>query len=383
MKKLLLFILLLLISACSSSKPEDLLKKAYENQSKLKNYTYDCSMKISVSDETGYDLSMPMDFTTIVDTKGTEDKSDDESYTFLTVSILGYDSKVETWMKDDIIYTDDGESKKYTHTKDTSEDTFSDFEQFVSLIIENAENISVEKSGSDNIVTLKLKDGGVENLLSYLGQGDISDLDDSANIVYDDIILTIDSKKLIRKLSLSGSSTETKGNTSVELTMTLKDENNSSIPFYNPNEFVEDYYSDGSFETVVFDDGLEITISMNNPKYMCYFDDEEQFLSIHNGEKILADGLFLSSSVIKSIYDSIEEEGTYLLRYTSEPESYGAVCRMKVCYSPETTDIFNPETPFAVIVFEDIDVGLMLIGFGSEEEFKDVMDQTSYYIYQE
>jgi hypothetical protein len=117
---------------------------------------------------------------------------------------------------------------------------------------------------------------------------------------------------------------------------------------------------------------------------MCYFDEEEQTLVIFNDDTILCDGLFVNGDFSQQLYDAIlSGDADYTVRYESQPNTYGANAKMLVGYSPNDSEMFNAETPFSVITFDDGDIGLIFVGYGSEEEFKNAMDQLSFDLYTE
>ena len=56
---------------------------------------------------------------------------------------------------------------------------------------------------------------------------------------------------------------------------------------------------------------------------------------------------------------------------------------MLVGYSPNESEMFNAETPFSVVTFDNGDIGIVFVCYGTEEEFKAAMDQVSFDIYTE
>lgn len=396
MKKIItlcLLVLLLPIGGCSKSDdPKELLRKAYEKQSQLSSYTYEGTMNISTGEEGGAGLSLPVDLTVMFDNKGTADTGDDEGYSLFSLSLFGQQSVTESWTVGNTVYTDDGYSKT-TSRIETAKST-QDIDGVVSAIIDNAETITVEDNDDSKVMHVTLKEDAAAGILSGLGEGlsDLAGTGNAANVRFNDITLTIDKDGFIRSTGLSAESEAEDLKITMDITLTLKDEGKTSIPFFDPNEFTdqgttdtESDYGDGSYEDIVFDDGVEILIYMDDPdNFMCYFDEEEQTLVIFNDDTILCDGLFVNGDFSQQLYDAIlSGDADYTVRYESQPNTYGANAKMLVGYSPNDSEMFNAETPFSVITFDDGDIGLIFVGYGSEEEFKNAMDQLSFDLYTE
>ena len=394
-------VLMLLISGCSKSDdPQQLLRQAYEKQAKLSSYTYEGTIDISMkSTEEGGSLSVPMNITAMYDNKGTSQTDDDEGYSLVSLSLFGQDNVTESWTVGNTVYTDTGYSK--TVSSSETDDSQQDIEEMVSRIIDNAEEITVETDGDNKVMHVTMKEDAVANILSELGE-EISEMtgsDDSTRI--NDVILTIDKDGYIRRVQLSAE-TQSEGLTLImDLDLTLKDEGKTVIPAFDPSEFTEegddydygydfddgtdDSYGDSSYEDIIFDDGTEIIVFMDKyDDFMCYFDDDEQLLVLFNEEDVLSDGIFVNGVYAQNLYTAIlAGDVTYTIRYERQPDTYGANAKMLVGYSENESELFNAGTPFSVICFDDGDIGLIFVGYGTEEEFKAAMDQLSFAIYTE
>ncbi len=384
---------LLLISGCSKSDdPKELLRKAYEKQSQLSSYTYEGTMNISSGEEDGAGFTLPIDMTVMIDNKGTADTADDEGYSLVGLSVFGQKSVTESWTVGNTVYSDDGYNK--TTSQIESPDFAQNLEKTISAIIDNADSITVEKDGDNRIMHVTLKEGSAADLLSGLGEDltDIAGTGDSGNVRFNDIVFTIDKEGYIRTVKLSAQSESEELKLDMNIELTLKDEGRTVIPAFDPAEFTdqgsdepEESYGDGSYEDILFDDGVEILIYMDDfDKFMCYFDDEEQSLIIFNNDAILCEGLFVNGDFAQQLYDAVlSGDVSYPIRYESEPLTYGANAKMLVGFSPNDSEMFNANTPFSIITFDDGDIGLIFVGYGTEEEFKAAMDQISFDLYTE
>ena len=387
MKKVITLFLtfLLLLSGCAKSEdPKEMLKKAYEKQSQLNSYTYEGTMNISAGED-GAGLSLPMEMLIMYNNKGTEDQNDDSGYSKVRVSVFGQETVTQAWTEGGTVYTDDG-TRKYISENEITQSP-RDIEKTVAALIDNAESITVEEDGSNRIMHLKLKEGAIKDLAAAFGD-ELSDLTgaEGTDFQVNDVDLTLDKEGYIRKLFLAAQSTAEGLTVKMDLEMNLKDENNTVIPSFDPTEFtgesdeIDDTIGDGSFEDILFDDGNEILIYMNGfDEFMCFFDDEEQSLLIHDGNTILDEGIFVNGDFVSQFYDAVlSGDVGYDVRYESEPVSEGAKAKMVVGYSENDSEIFNANTPFSVVRFEGADFGLLYVGYGTEEEFKAAMDQISY-----
>lgn len=381
----LFLIFLFLLSGCAKSEdPKELLKKAYEKQSQLRSYTYEGTININAGED-GAGLSLPMEMLMMYDGKGTEDQSDDSGYSKVRISVFGQESITQSWTEGGTVYTDDGTSK-YVSENEITQST-QDIEKTVSALIDNAESITVEEDGSNRIMHLKLKEGAIKDLASAFG-GELADLTgaEGTDFQINDVDLTLDKEGYIRKLYMTAQTTAEGLTIAMDLEMNLKDENNTVIPSFDPAEFtgesdqIDDSYGDGSFEDIVFDDGTEVLIYMDGfDRFLCFFDDEEQSLVIHDNTNILCEGIFVNGDFAQQFYDAVlSGDVGYTVRYESEPASKGTKAKMVVGFSETDGDIFNANTPFSVVCFDNGDLGLLYVGYGTEEEFKAAMDQISY-----
>ena len=387
MKKLLLMIfsLLLLLSACTgSSDPKDLLKKAFEKQKELKSYTYDGQVNIATNEEGGAGFNIPVNYVLSVITNGNDDPKDDEQYMKMSMTMFGEQVNTETWSKDGYTYTDDGYTK-IKQAYDIHDFPTLDIEEIVSQLIENTESIKVDSLGSDKVLTITPKDKSAAAILAMFGSlSSLDDIGDAEGLEFEDLILTIDKDNNLRSYNMKAVGEIEGVNMDMSVDMTLRDENNTVIPEFNPDEFSESdgsYAGDGTYEDIVFDDGTELMIFMEEPdKYLVFFDDDEQLITIHNGTDLLSDGMFLNGEYAANLYNSTESLG-YKTRYEGNPQMFSGTAKMKVCFSETDSDIFNANTPFSVVTFEGHDLGIVFVGYGSEEEFKAIMDQVSFEIY--
>ena len=383
---------LLLVSGCSKNDdPKELLRQAYEKQAQLNSYTYDGTMNIQTGEEGGAGFSMPVKMTIMYDNKGTEDTGDDEGYSLVSLSLFGQESVTESWTQGNTVYTDDGYTKT-TSQVDTT-DNNGNIDKMVSNIIDNAESITVENDGNNKVMHVTLKEDAAANILSELGEGlsDLTGAENGTNIRFNDITLTLDKDGYIRTTKLSAQS-EAEGMTiDLDIELNLKDEGKTVIPDFDPADFTdqgndtETSYGDGSYEDIVFDDGVEILVYMDQfDDFMCFFDDDEQSLMIYDDQGILCEGIFVNGDFAQQFYDAVlSGDVGYTIRYERTPYTYGANAKMLVGYSPNDTEIFNAETPFSVISFDQGDIGVLFVGYGTEDEFKAAMDQLSFDLYTE
>lgn len=386
MKKILIALLgvLLFLSACTKADdPKTLLQKAYEKQQKLKTYTYEGEMNIVAGEDGSSGFNIPATYIMMFDNNNTDNTDDDKAYVSIDMDMFGYPVNTKTWTVGNVAYTDDGYNKTRQEV-DIATTSSPDISETIANIISNTESITVSNSGSDKVLNIKLRDPSAGALLEMFGSSDY--LEDVDDVTFEDLIITIDKDNLIRKLEMAANTSAENTPIKVDLTMTLKDEDNTVIPSFNPDDFTDasysDSYGDGSFEDIVFDDGTELLVYMDKfDEYLVYFDEQEQLISIHDNQTLFADGMLLNGSFISELYNSIDSTDAYVLRYENTQNMENGKAKIKVCFSQTDTDIFNANTPFAIVMFEGYDLGALFVGYGTEEEFKTVMDQTSYEVY--
>lgn len=383
MKKFLTLLLLLLmvLSGCTKKEdPADLLKNARDKMAAIENSTWDGTMNIVSGEDGGAGITLPINYTLMAD------KAQGVLYMLMDMTYFGQTITTENWQVGQDIYTDDGYSKTHTTTDDPAWDEGSNLVNVLDDLIKYMESITVEDSGSDKIVTMRIKeDSYFKFLQDFNSEAEMTSLLDGSieDLKIDDIVLTIDKEGLLRRLATAFSCLSDGVNVSIDMDMTMRDEGRTVVPSFDPSEFTDegdDTVYDGSFEEIVFDNDLDVVIFMDGfDTYKCYFDDEDQFLVIFNDDYLYSDGLFLNGDFAREFYASLDSTMEYEIRSEREV-TCNVPCRMRIGYSPNETDFFNPETPFAIVTFEDIDLGIAFVGYGSEAEFADVMAQVSFEI---
>ncbi|MBQ6450512.1 MAG: hypothetical protein IJJ29_01150 [Solobacterium sp.] len=398
------------LTGCAAS-PRDMLIKAYEKNTNMSSAEIDGTLTISASAE-GLDLEVPIDLTLIFDTHEEKDKADDETYVKTDVSLLGNTFTQQMWMKDGMMYTDDGTHKiKQEYSVNTDSTLNIDPEKFVDGMFESLESAKISKDGDDRVLTLTLNKENVLSLLNDLVNQN-RELEESADVIdlfegidtealtFHDIEIRVGKDDYINKVSL-GADIDFEGTAGVlNAEFTVRDRNSAVIPAYDPAEFADGYvvddleneisstdtelnvsgeedeseaYVDDYSVNIWFDDGSEYWIrSPEDQGTFCYFDENDQQLYFFTEKDMLASGIFLNK-------DSLRD---YLGKMAQDEESYTlhditvigeGITRTRGC-AKKDTEILKEGTPYAGIIYEDRAYGFLMVGYGSEEDFIKLTD---------
>ncbi len=402
------------LAGCAAS-PRDMLIKAYEKNTNMSSAEIDGTLTISASAE-GLDLEVPIDLTLIFDTHEEKDKADDETYVKTDVSLLGNTFTQQMWMKDGMMYTDDGTHKiKQEYSVNTDSTLNIDPDKFVDGMFESLESAKISKDGDDRVLTLTLNKENVLSLLNDLvnqnreleESADVIDLFegiDTEALIFHDIEIRVGKDDYINKVSL-GADIDFEGTAGVlNAEFTVRDRNSAVIPAYDPAEFADGYvvddleneisstdtelnvsgeedeseaYVDDYSVNIWFDDGSEYWIrSPEDQGTFCYFDENDQQLYFFTEKDMLASGIFLNK-------DSLRD---YLGKMAQDEESYTlhditvigeGITRTRGC-AKKDTEILKEGTPYAGIIYEDRAYGFLMVGYGSEEDFIKLTDAVDF-----
>ena len=398
------------LTGCAAS-PRDMLIKAYEKNTNMSSAEIDGTLTISASAE-GLDLEVPIDLTLIFDTHEEKDKADDETYVKTDVSLLGNTYTQQMWMKDGMMYTDDGTHKiKQEYSVNTDSTLNIDPEKFVDGMFESLESAKISKDGDDRVLTLTLNKENVLSLLNDLVNQN-RELEESADVIdlfegidtealtFHDIEIRVGKDDYINKVSL-GADIDFEGTAGVlNAEFTVRDRNSAVIPAYDPAEFADGYvvddleneisstdtelnvggeedeseaYVDDYSVNIWFDDGSEYWIrSPEDQGTFCYFDENDQQLYFFTEKDMLASGIFLNRDSLRDYLGKMaqDEENYTLHDITVIGEG---ITRTRGC-AKKDTEILKEGTPYAGIIYEDRAYGFLMVGYGSEEDFIKLTD---------
>ena len=398
------------LAGCAAS-PRDMLIKAYEKNTNMSSAQIDGTITISASVEEA-SLEIPVDLTLIFDTHEEKEKTDDETYVKADLSLFGNSFTQQMWVKDGMIYTDDGTHKtKQAYSADPESAPEIDPDKFVDSMFESLESAKISKDGDERVLTLTLNKENVLSLLNdLLNQNkqledgvEVIDLFkeiDTEALTFHDIEIRVGKDDYINKVSL-GADINIEGTAGVlNAEFTIKDRNSAVIPAYDPAEFADENvvddleneisstdtelnvsgeedeseaYVDDYSVNIWFDDGSEYWIrSPEDQGTFCYFDENDQQLYFFTEKDMLASGIFLNK-------DSLRD---YLGKMAQDEESYtlhditvisDGITRTRGC-AKKDTEILKAGTPYAGIVYDDRAYGFLMVGYGSEEDFIKLTD---------
>ncbi|MBR2551632.1 MAG: hypothetical protein IKR06_01200 [Erysipelotrichaceae bacterium] len=395
MKKLilLLFTLCLLISGCSQKEktPEELLQEAYAKAEQLDSMTITGMLDLTVS--AGSELVIPIDLLMKVERGDKADPKDDLSYTEITAEVFGQLSNTKTWVKDGVSYVETADRKYIGDTAETPEPAAFDAGKMAKAIAENAESITAAKSGDSTVITVKptkkliaaiLEAGSAEEI-----SGDLLNNEVLESLTFDDILITIGKEGYVDNILISAAGEVEGVNMKLSLDLTVSDRNATKVPEFDPAEFTDEPETEPE-PTDVSDDSkmLEVTFEEDgvtagfeaekDSNIAIVFDEEESFVDIYdaNYENERALGLFVGADMTDELLDAVRtgKDG-----YELREEATTAIGPYVIGYSPQETDIFNPDTIFLAMRYEGYDLGYVMVGFGSEEDFLDLLDNLSFY----
>ena len=407
-RKLILPSLSILLAACSMniSKPKLLMLNAYKASQEVQSVKADGTLELSVT--LGQDaLTIPIDMTVVLDNHDKKDQSDNEVYVSVDIPMLGVEN-YQMWVRDNVMYIDDGQSKRYTPYEPAETTTHLSADDFVGKVFSDIDNSVIEENGDETTIAVTVNKEGLQEYFEEVAET-ASEIDDTTGMVstvgnilnditFDDVRVTLDKSNHVVRLTFGGTleDSELQGNVSTDIR--FSEYNTAVIPEYNPEEFTdaglyeetEDFtveevdtddeeYVDDS--TVIIDFSDDASILVHTPEEQgvyCYFDEEKQSLFIYNDQEFLGQGFFIGYSYAEAILDKVmsaEEDYRVTDQKTLSPgmTQYRGISLKK-------TDLLNADTPYMVILFEKGNFGLFMAGHTDEDTFIGITDAMEYQV---
>lgn len=406
--------ILLLAASCGKkgNDPVEILTNVYQNQKDLSSYTADMTIDVNFGTGDGSTMSIPVDMTIMYDNRNSKDAADDRVYLDMGTDVLGQSLHYEIWIKDGKIYTDDGTNKSVSEAENYADMMQSikdvDVADTVKKLTQNLESFTANKKDKGFELVLKPKETLLSDLLSSsafsnLDQFENYDLDSLKEIMkglkMSDIVMTIDENQLLKDMNTSFSMKYDEFDLLADLSMRFYDYNKTSLPVLDESAFVDgssepidigtddtidDSFLDGSYIDIIFDDNAtEIYVFMSDTdRYAIYYDEEDYFIEIYDGNDDVCDGLFLDKDFTEEMLDEIQSHPKdFTIRSTGTVDATFTDGSILIGVSNTDNDYFNPDTPFSVITFDGCQYAIVFVGYETEEAFKAIMDQTTYMIY--
>ncbi|MBQ1468640.1 MAG: hypothetical protein IIZ27_09210, partial [Solobacterium sp.] len=356
----------------------------------------------------GHDnLTIPIDMTVILDNHEKKDQSDNEVYVSVGIPMLGVEN-YQMWIKDNVMYVDDGQSKRYTPYEPAEQTAELSAEDFVSKVFSDIDNSVIEEDGDETTIAVTVNKEGLQEYFEELAET-ASEIDDSTGMVssvgsimdditFDDVRVTLDKSNHVVRVTFGGTleNSELQGNITTDIL--FSEYNTAVIPAFDPDEFVdsslyeetedftvEEIDTDGEEfvddYTVIIDFSDDSSILIHTPEEQgvyCYFNDEDQTLYIFDDQEFLAQGFFLEYNYTESIIDefaSLKEDYKSIDEKTLSPgiTQYRGI-------SLKETDVLNADTPYMLMLFEKGDIGLFMAGLTDEETFFRITDAMEYQV---
>jgi hypothetical protein len=207
----------LVLGGCAPS-VESVYKTAYENATGSKSMTASVSVDMSI-EASGSTMDMPM--TADIQLVNPDDDDKMEGHINIGMELLGTSTEAEMWIKDKKMYISSNGSNTETDL-DTSELMES---YYMPVTIDSFESCTMEKDGSDNKITCKMKQDSVDKLFSSISSSaenstgyDLSGLTASIG----DMVYTVDSSNNLKSSSFTLTASGTVASTDVTYTYDVK-----------------------------------------------------------------------------------------------------------------------------------------------------------------
>ncbi len=412
MKKIIKSIVLttiLFLGACgNSNSPEAILAKAYTKMQDLDNFTASGKIDLTIGENETDSFSMPINLEARFLRNDKKNLEDDESYVVVDTSLLGMNVHSESWTKDGYEYINDG-TYKYYREIDTTVGENIDPKQLAKQIIDACESIEVSKQDDKTILDLKVKDGSLNSILSSFG-GDMNvdglEVVDGAldNFTVDRFHILVNKDDYIESLYIEGNTEEDGMKMKMTMQLDIHELNTTTIPSFNKDDFMteEEYqevantggefgtdlnggyssgFSDGfePYEEIEFDDGTTITIDgSGTTAYYPYFDDEEQALYIMTETDIVGYGFFFfDKAMVEDIKNEIKNSTDYEIINDSKGNGYSIYSG----YTPNSTELFDANTSFALYTYDNVELGLFLVGMEDRASFEQMVNTLKFTTY--
>ena len=393
---------LLLLAACASSEsPESILQKTYGKMESLESFSIVGTMDISLGDDEN-SISIPMDLNMNLVRNDLDNLSDDESYVAVNMDFLGQTTNSKTWIKDGVSYIDDGTNKYYRNIDANTLNTQIDSQAFAKQLIESCNSIDVSKDGNKTILTFDVKDGAFKDIASSLNTNidaeSLSLVEESLDdLVVEAFTLTINGDGYTENVYLKGHTNADTLEMTLSMSLDIKDYNSASIPSFNKDEFVsEDSIHDSmgnnededvtldegptTVEEVYFDDGTHIIIDgAGDTNYYPFFHEDEQTLYIMSEDDILSYGFIMEQDTVDEIIGEIKKIDSI----TDLKESKGSNYNLLTGFASGDSDYFKANTPFAAYSFDNIDLGMVIVGLSDQATFDDIVKTLKFTTYKE
>ena len=391
MKKILsiLLVLLVFLGGCSQAKQDqkELLKEAWLKQKEMTSFTMNGDVKVSATS-----LEIPVTLKLAYDTKTTKDYNDDELYMRLEVDALGRNFHADTWYTEGFIYVDNGTSKRYQDVGSAfSVISVLNNEELVERAFEYVEDAKASKNGEDTVITLTFKDD-VSELIGKIAQ--INEAAKEVTELLKDVRLTkmeitVGKEGYIRKVVLPVSADLEGAAVSADVSLTISDIDTTVIPELNKAEYTgelnydasEGYIGEDDYIDIFFDTGEEAVI-MTEGDYSISYDESEGIFTVYRNKEAIAEGFFLdrefSSYIIEEVLNTEED---YKVFYSQElsGEGIGSSGKLIGAKALNDTGYFEADAVFVIVSFDQIDLGVAVLGYEGEEELSDLLQSIYFY----
>ncbi len=363
MKKRILILLAVLFSltACGAETPEDALRKAYQKQEDAESFTLSGTMELDMG------TKIPVDMRVLVDRNDRDDPSDDEAYLDIDLRTLADGLVMKIWVADKVYIDAAGERYTEELSGEIGEETGLFTGQFSAEdLIARAESASLNKENGKKVITLKMKE-------------------DIGTFYLEEIVLTIGTDGRIEREVLTGSVFTDGEIYPMKAEMVMSDYDRTVIPVLDRELFTSDTVDGGpgedSYIDLLFDDGLEIILFLDDGSMYSIVYDDEGYIVISDIYETVAEGMFTGGDYARSIRDQIlNRENGYELIAEEDKDDLTEGTKEIIGYSTVETDDFYEGETFMVTTFGDKDLGVLLWSYVSEDEFRAVTGDLNYLV---
>ena len=231
-------------------------------------------------------------------------------------------------------------------------------------LIARAESAALTKENGKKVITLKMKE-------------------DVGTFFLEEIVLTIGTDGRIEREVLTGSVFEGGEIYPMKAEMVMSDYDKTVIPVLDRELFTSDTVDGGpgedSYIDLLFDDGLEIIMFLDDGSLYSIVYDDEGYIVISDIYETVAEGMFTGGDYARSIRDQVlNGENGYELITEEDKDDLTEGTKEIIAYSTVETDDFYEDETFLVTTFGDKDLGVILWSYVSEDEFREVTGDLNY-----
>ena len=383
-------VVLLCLAGCNSDDPHKILKEALSKDLNTTGITYNGKLNISVEADEGMNLSVPGTLNILIP-KMPEKPEETEMYADFSASVLGQSVNMKMWISDGHIYIDDGTFKTVEKLKMSDLGPVEEFnldEAKIDELLKAMDPMTLTKDGDKRIIEATLSKDMIKKLMDTFGNteisGELPEDFDMEGMDFEDskITITVGEDKYISNASVNMGTSMEGMKASVTLDLEFKDRNNTAMPEFNKNEFIDsengNYGRASESQELSMGDGKILKITCVDRNYHVYYNPSNQTVYVFRRDNALVAGtMTIDTKTVGQI-----------IQYSSQIEGFHDVASYNVKVGDNDAILLTlnadkdngvvPEGPNAFLYLDGLTNSLYIQGVTTAEEFLQILNQLTF-----